>query len=43
VYVGCFTHTLIAHTDLELNAEKQTQYLKEDCLHFCITKLEAQI
>jgi len=35
--VGCFTTTLIAHTDLELNAQKQTQYLKDDCLHFRIT------
>ena len=40
--VGWFTHTLIAHTDLELNAQKQTQYLKEDRLHFRITKIEAQ-
>ena len=37
-----FTFTLIAHTDLELNAQKQTQYLKDDCLHFRITKIEAQ-
>ena len=36
-----FTEKLIAHTDLELNAQKQTQYLKDDCLHFCITKIEA--
>ena len=42
VYVGLFTTTLIAHTDLELNAQKQTQYLKDDCLHFRITKIEAQ-
>jgi len=37
-----FTTTLIAHTDLEMNAQKQTQYLKDDCLHFRITKIEAQ-
>ena len=40
--VGRFTEKLIAHTDLELNAQKQTQYLKDDCLHFRITKIEAQ-
>ena len=40
--VGWFTSELIAHTDLELNAQKQTQYLKENCLRFCITKIEAQ-
>jgi len=40
--VGWFTDTLIAHTDLDLNAQKQTQYLKDDCLHFRITKIEAQ-
>jgi len=39
---GWFTTTLIAHTDLELSAQKQTQYLKDDCLHFRITKIEAQ-
>jgi len=39
---GWFTEELIAHTDLELNAQKQTQYLKDDCLHFRITKIEAQ-
>ena len=42
VYAGTFTRTLIALTDLELNAQKQTQYLKDDCLRFCITKIEAQ-
>ena len=40
--VANFTLALIAHTDLELNAQKQTQYLKDDCLHFCITKIVAQ-
>jgi len=42
VSVDWFTTKLIAHTDLELNAQKQTQYLKDDCLHFRITKIEAQ-
>ena len=37
-----FTYRLIAHTDLKLNAQKQTQYLKDDCLRFCITKIEAR-
>jgi len=41
-HVGWFTTTLIAHTDLELNAQKQTQYLKDDCLHFCIPEIERQ-
>jgi len=40
--IDYFTTTLIAHTDLEMNAQKQTQYLKDDCLHFRITKIEAQ-
>jgi len=39
---GPFTTRLIAHTDLELNAQKQTQYLKDDRLRFRITKIEAQ-
>ena len=39
--VAWFTFNLIAHTDLELNAQKQTQYLKDNCLHFCITKIQA--
>jgi len=41
-HVDYFTYKLIAHTDLELNAQKQTQYLKDDCLRFRITKIEAQ-
>ena len=41
-HVTYFTNTLIAHTDLELNVQKQTQYLKDDCLHFCISKIQAQ-
>ena len=40
--VDYFSRTVIAHTDLELNAQKQTQYLKDDCLRFCITKIEAR-
>ena len=40
VFVTFFTHTFIAHTDLKLNAQKQTQYLKDDCLRFCIIKIE---
>ena len=40
--VGWFTSELIAHTDLELNAQKQTQYMKDDDLRFCITKIESQ-
>ena len=40
VGVDWFTTKLIAHADLELNAQKQTQYLKDDCLRFCITKIE---
>ena len=31
--------TLISHSDLEWNADKQTQYLKNDCLKFRITKI----
>ena len=34
---GTFNSILIANTDLGLNPKKQTQYLKNDCLHFCIT------
>jgi len=41
-HVDWYTEKFIAHTDLKLNAQKQTQYLKDDCLHFCITKIEAQ-
>ena len=38
-----FTEKLLAHNNLELNAQKQTQYLKDDCLRFCISKIEAQM
>ena len=37
-----FSLKLIAHTDLELNAQKQTQYLKDNCLRICITEIEAR-
>ena len=39
-HVDNFSETFIAHADLELNAQKQTQYLKDDCLHFRITKIK---
>ena len=42
VHVDNFTFKLIAHTDLELNAQKQTQYLKDHCIRFCITEIEAR-
>ena len=35
--VGVFHHEFVAHTDLEWNARKPTQYLKDDCLHFRVT------
>ena len=38
--IDCW-HT-IPHSDLEYNAEKKIQYLKNDCLHFRITKIELQ-
>jgi len=41
-HASWFNRTLIPHRDLELNAQKQTQYLKDDYLHFRITKIEAQ-
>ena len=34
--IDSFGRKLIAHTDLELNTQKQTQYLKDDCLRFRI-------
>ena len=41
--VGCHTNSsvrqLIPHSDLEWNAGKQTQYLKNDCLKFRISKI----
>ena len=39
-HIDNFSVTFIAHADLELNAQKQTQYLKDDCLHFRITKIK---
>jgi len=40
-FVKHFTYEIISHTDLGLNAQKWTLYLKENCLHFRITKIEA--
>ena len=34
--------TFIPHADLEWNRDKQTQYLKDDCLKFRITKIIVQ-
>ena len=31
--------TFISHADLKWNRDKQTQYLKDDCLKFRITKI----
>ena len=31
---------LVAYKDLQWNREKQTQYLKNDCLHFRVVKIE---
>ena len=38
-----FTEELLAHNNLESNAQKQAQYLKYDCLRFCISKIEEQM
>ena len=35
----CSKHTHIPHADLEWNADKQTQYLKNDCLNFRVKKI----
>ena len=37
-YIG-FDYTFIPNADLEWNRDKQTQYLKDDCLRFRITKI----
>ena len=37
-YIGG-DYTFIPHTALEWNCDKQTQYLKDDCLRFRITKI----
>ena len=36
--IGC-NYKFISHADLEWNEDKQTQYLKNDCLKFRITKI----
>ena len=38
-FAGSFGKKFIAHADLELNVQKQTQYLKDDCLSFCVAKI----
>ena len=35
-----FSDKFIAHDDLKWNAEKHTQYLKDDCLHFRISRVD---
>ena len=34
------THTLVPHSNLEWNVRKQTLYLKDDCLKFCVRKVD---
>ena len=38
---GCGTTTLVAHNDLNFNPVNNCQYLKNDCLHFCIITVES--
>ena len=38
--VSYFSHSFVAHANLEYNREKQTEYLKNDCLLFQVTKVE---
>ena len=38
-FSGSFGKMFISHADLELNVQKQTQYLKDDCLSFCVAKI----
>ena len=40
IYVSYFSPTFIAYSALEYNRHKQTQYLKNDCLLFQVTKVE---
>ena len=42
VYAGDFHSRFVSHAVLEYNAQKQTQYLKDDCLHFRVAKMEFQ-
>ena len=37
--IDCW-HYPVVHSDLEYNAQKNTRYLNNDCLHFRITKIE---
>ena len=39
-YQGCIHNKLIAYRDLGWNAGNKTQYLKDDCLKFRVTKVE---
>ena len=39
-YQGCIHNKLIAYIDLGWNSGSQTQYLKDDCLKFRVTKFE---
>ena len=38
-----FSDTFIALNDLKWNAEKHTQYLKDDCLHFRISRVDLKL
>ena len=38
-----FSYTFIPHVGLDWNARQQTQYLKDNCLRFRITKIETTI
>ncbi len=38
--IGTLHAKFVAHTDLEWNAAKQTQYLKNDCLQFRISEIQ---
>ena len=39
-YLLCFSYAFVAHETLEFNRHKQTQYLRNDCLLFQVTKVE---
>ena len=38
-FTGSFGKKFVEHGNLELNVERQTHYLKDDCLCFCVTKI----
>ena len=40
VYAGDFHSRFVAHNVLEWNAQKRTQYLKDDCLYFRVAEIE---